>query len=49
MFSVSGDSGDEWHQGTINVDLSAEFDFIFEGKNDQTAQKENQNDLLLPI
>lgn len=32
IFSVSGDSGDQWHQGTLNVDLPADFDFIFEGK-----------------
>jgi hypothetical protein len=30
MFSVSGDAGDQWRMGTVNVDLGAEFYFIIE-------------------
>ena len=32
MFSISGDSGDQWRMGTLNVNPAAEFYFIIEGK-----------------
>ena len=31
LFSVSGDSGDRWQQGKVNVNPGAEFYFIIEG------------------
>lgn len=31
MFSLSGDSGDQWRMGAVNVNLGAEFYFIIEG------------------
>jgi len=32
-FSVSGDLGDQWRMGTVNVNPGAEFYFIIEGSN----------------
>ena len=31
MFSTSGDAGDQWNRGVVNVNPGAEFYFIIEG------------------
>jgi hypothetical protein len=32
MFSISGDNGDQWRMGIVNVNPAAEFSFIIESK-----------------